>query len=134
MYVLVNNSLSTISKGIQAVHAVVEYGQKYSTLDEYKNWAKKDKTVIILDGGISNKNKKVGMKEIVLKLKNLKVNFSEFREPDINNCLTAIAFIVDERVYDENKYLSFMVEKKYKQSADKIFELRQLIKSLKLSL
>jgi hypothetical protein len=32
------------------------------------------------------------------------VLFSEFREPDINDALTGIAFIVDERVFNKEDY------------------------------
>lgn len=133
MYVLVNRSLSPIQKGIQALHAVVEYGQKYQT-PEYKKWAKNDKTVIILDGGTSNSNENGEMEKALLKLKELKYKFSEFREPDINNCLTAIAFIVDERIYDEDKYfLTTAIERKFGKFASTIFMMRCFLSKFKLA-
>jgi protein associated with RNAse G/E len=37
-----------------------------------------------------------------------KINYSLFQEPDLNNALTAICFIADERVWDRKKYPEFI--------------------------
>lgn len=108
MYVLVNRSLGQINKGIQALHAVVEYGLKYPTT-EYFEWANEYKTVIVLDGGTSNSETSVMgdmENQFVYLFNELNMNAVTFHEPDVNNCLTAIAFIVDERVFDREKYVS----------------------------
>jgi putative transposase len=56
MYGLVPYNISPIQQGIQFGHAVVEYGLKYSDTPEYQQWAKYDKTFIILNGGTTNDN------------------------------------------------------------------------------
>lgn len=35
---------------------------------------------------------------------------AEFREPDCNNTLTAICFLVDEKIWNKEKYLNFDVD------------------------
>ncbi len=124
MYILVNRSLSQMQKGIQTLHAVVEYGLQFPTT-EYFEWANEYKTVIILDGGTSNSvlhlemDSSIPYKPIssyfegnmenqhLYLSEELNMNVAQFKEPDVNNCLTAIAFIVDERVFDREKYLDF---------------------------
>ncbi len=95
MYHFVMYNLSGIQKGIQSYHAGVEYGNKYSNDDNYKKWANEDKTVIILDGGGSN-----DMIERMKELRELDVDYATFMEPDLNMSLSAIAFLVDESIYD----------------------------------
>jgi len=122
MYVLVNRSLSSMQKGIQAAHAMIEYALKYKDDKEYLDWAQNWKTVIILDGGTSNEKlvKTSLLKEVeslnwignmenhFSLLKEKGINIAKFYEPDINDCLTAICFIVDEKVFNKEKYPDFM--------------------------
>ena len=50
MYGLVPYNISPIQQGIQFGHAVVEYSiGRYGSHDDYQQWAKEDKTFIILD-------------------------------------------------------------------------------------
>lgn len=119
MYVLVNGSLSQMQKGIQALHAVVEYGIEHPT-EEYQQWATEDKTVIVLDGGTSNSGIEsmdsyyvisyAGDMENNAKFlcEEIGIDFAEFRDPDVNNCLTAIAFIVNEKIYNYEKYPDYI--------------------------
>lgn len=104
MYVLVPYNLSEIQKGIQALHAVAEYslefnstfikGKEYYCKDSlYVDWAKNWKTVIVLNGGTTGKNS--SMHQYRQDLLNLNVDHSLFHEPDLNDALTGIAFIVD---------------------------------------
>lgn len=113
MYHFVIYQLSGIQAGIQAGHAKDMYSLKYAGTQEYKDWLNLDKTVIILGGGSTNsegvdfysKQEYQGtMQEITSKLKYLGVKFAAFREPDLNNALTAISFLVDERVWDDKKW------------------------------
>lgn len=94
MYFFVMYSLSGIQKGIQAGHAAVEYGLKYGSRKVYKNFAKYHKTFILLDGGGSE-----DMKQRMAELESFEVDYAPFYEPDLNNSLSAIAFIVPESVY-----------------------------------
>lgn len=117
MYFLVMYNLSDIQKGIQAGHAAIEYANLYGNRPCYKEWATMDKTFIILNGGTSNdghmscfgETPMIGtMQEHLEALHNHSVETAEFREPDANSALTAIAFIVDERVFNNEDYPDFM--------------------------
>lgn len=103
MYGFVPYNLSEIQKGIQFGHAVVEYQLKHGKDVEYLNWAKKDKTFIILNGGTTN-DVSGSINALLSELKKLKIKFATFREPDLNNALTAVVFILDEKVWDREKY------------------------------
>jgi hypothetical protein len=136
MYGLVPYNISPIQQGIQFGHAVVEYSQKiesfkhgllsrtehYKSLyDSYDNWAKNWKTFIILNGGTTN-NKIVdgsyvgslnNHKETLDKLGIFNVSFNE---PDLGDQLTAIVFILDERIFNRTKYPDFDMNKLYTNS------------------
>lgn len=116
MYFLLMYNLSSIQRGIQAGHAAIEYQLKFGDTELYKKWATEDKTFILLNGGTSNdgliglygKEPEIGsMQQHVIDLKENKIDFVVFREPDANNALTAIAFIVDERVFNKELYPDF---------------------------
>jgi hypothetical protein len=125
MYGLVPYNISPIQQSIQFGHAVVEYGQKmkylpqnlHSLNSQYNDWADNWKTFIILNGGTSNHSinrykftdePQFGSMES--HLSTLQQNFVEvatFYEPDLNDMLSAIVFIVDERVFNKKKYPDF---------------------------
>lgn len=132
MYSLVIYNVSDIQKAIQFSHALQEYNNnlnKYynygdnvyyfinkpkdvDKLDilkkEFIKWSTVDKTVILLNGGPTNWDiESKGMREHFNLLKEKNIPFSYFEEPDLNNALTAICFLVDERVYDKKKYPDF---------------------------
>jgi len=125
MYGLTPYQLSGIQIGIQFGHAVVEYGQKMKYLGEhnqslntqYNDWADNWKTFIILNGGISNHSINryhqtdeafVGsMESNLVLLEQNGIEIATFYEPDLNDMLSAIVFIVDERVFNKKKYPDF---------------------------
>lgn len=109
MYSMVLRQLSPMQKGIQALHAVAEYGQmvKQGHLpkevnDTYNTWANRDKTMIVLDAGISS-----DLVDAVVFLKENDIPFTKFHEPDLYGCMTAISFLADERVFDTKTYPSY---------------------------
>lgn len=115
MYGLVAYQLSgTIHAGIQFGHAVVEYGQLVRGIPPfeaiYNKYAQKDKTFIILNGGTTNeKPERLGTLQQHAKiLKDNGVVTAEFREPDLNDTLTAVVFLVDERVFKKDFYPDFV--------------------------
>ncbi len=117
MYFLTMYNLSPIQQGIQSLHAVVEYGLKYGKTKEYLEWAKTHKTVILLNGGTSNDGnrsyykvpKQPGTMEQHLRtLCANKIKCAAFYEPDLNYSLSAIAFIVDERVFNKKDYPDYV--------------------------
>jgi len=102
MYGLVPYNISEIQAGIQFGHAVVEYGLGYFKTKEYKEWATSHKTFIILNGGTSST-----MVDNVQSLIDNDVIHRTFVEPDLNNMLSAVVFLVDSRVYDYENYPDF---------------------------
>lgn len=114
MYGLVPYNISPIQQAIQFGHAVVEYGQmvkKYKDLEEiYNNWADNHKTFIILNGGTTNndENNFGVLNEYVRELTFNDIIIETFYEPDLNNALTGIVFLVDERVFNKKIYPDFI--------------------------
>ena len=106
---LVPYNISPIQQGIQFGHAVVEYGLDYGIYEEYQQWARKDKTFIILNGGTTNTSYNMDDGNHIGSLNNHRqllsdngVQFSSFFEPDLGDQLTAVVFLVDDRVFDKN--------------------------------
>ena len=117
MYGMVNYQLTGIQAGIQFAHAIVDYGQYVKKLGEHKsslnkqydNWADNWKTVILLNGGTTNNNPdKLGtLNKHLQALKDNNIPCQDFYEPDLGDQLTAICFLVDERVFNKEKYPDF---------------------------
>ena len=119
MYGLVPFNLSPIQAGIQFAHAVVEYGLENFQSQSYLDWAKYHKTFIILNGGTTNKrvyrhltivtDEYVGsLNNHLVSLMNAGVIVATFEEPDLGDQLTAVVFLVDERVFNKEKYPEFI--------------------------
>jgi len=120
MYFLVMYNISPIQQAIQAGHCVEEYADKYGDTDLYKEY-RKHKTWIILNGGTSNNGlivdfvneswvdeTKLGSMETYEKyLIDNNIPFASFREPDLNNALSSLCFICDEKVFDWKNYPTF---------------------------
>lgn len=120
MYGFVPYNISDIQKGIQFGHAVVEYANEHSEKEAYKKWSKFDKTFIILNGGTTNNTcshddglPKGSLNQIELKLLAAvpEMPVARFEEPDLGDQLTAICFLVDERVWNREKYPDFVFDK-----------------------
>jgi hypothetical protein len=122
MYGLVPYNISPIQQAIQFGHAVVEYGQKMKYLGEHKqslntqynDWADNWKTFIILNGGTTNHKTSLenglpfgSLNNHLLTLSENDVELAHFSEPDLGDQLTAVVFIVDERVFNKKKYPDF---------------------------
>lgn len=152
MYGLVLYSLSGIQKGIQFGHAVVEYGlemydEQTFLQSSYKQWSTIDKTFIILSGGSTNDNpKKLGtLNKHYLTLIENEIRCVYFTEPDLGDQITAVVFLVDNRVWDKETYPDFeetesctLMQWKKKFSKDekernKIIFLREFLKQFKLA-
>lgn len=91
--------LSGIQKGIQAAHAIVDYSLKYGNSPEYKRWAKRDKTLYVLEANSTEQ-----LEEASEALKDLGVRVEKFQEPDLGDVTTAITFLLDETVWNTAKY------------------------------
>jgi hypothetical protein len=158
MYGLVNYQLSGIQQGIQFGHAVVEYGIKYNGTPEYNRWSRIDKTFIILNGGTTNTNPlnagTLNQHASALQMF-YGVDTAEFYEPDLGDQLTAVVFLVDDRVWDKETYPDYNgpyvsigyetkpVEPDYglwleqfsnnREEAERIVELRKYLRNFKLA-
>ena len=114
MYGLVPYNLSPIQQGIQFGHAVQEYnnmiGENLLNIpwqESFEKWSKVDKTFIILNGGTTrtNPSDQGTMQNHIDTLQSIIGDkYETFKEPDLNNALTAVVFLVDERVWDKEKY------------------------------
>lgn len=114
MYFFVPYNISEIAKGIQCGHASIEYMMKFwkelDCIDFRENW----KTWIILNGGTTNSKpdeygKPLGsLNQIHQDLWHYGVNHALFHEPDLQDALTSICFICDERVFNKELYPDFM--------------------------
>lgn len=153
MYGLVPYNLSPIQQGIQFGHAVVEYSLNHYSYTEqkgsnpYSQWAHYNKTFIILNGGTTNDNIiNPGTLNIAqAELHAMGVELATFHEPDLGDQLTAVVFLVDERVWDREKYPPYdeafahgPSEKNYYkelfgEDAEKIVELRRFLSRFKLA-
>jgi len=114
MYGLVPYNISPIQQGIQFGHAVVEYGLKHNN-EAYKDWAKNWKTFIILNGGTTNTKADLetglpvgSLNNHYLNLHKLGVKTAVFHEPDLGDQLTAVVFLLDERIFNRVKYPDFI--------------------------
>lgn len=131
MYGLVNYQLTGIQMGIQFGHAVVEYMINCPKKCEddivfaYNDWCENWKTFIILNGGTTNNNPhKIGTMNTHLQtLIDNEIFCASFYEPDLGDQLTSIVFIVDERVFNKEKYPDFDLKQFYGEERIKISEI-----------
>ena len=105
MYFLVCGSLSPIQQAIQAGHAALEYAHKFKDDEDFIDFVENYKTWVILNGGTTNSKRELGtsqgtLNQILDDLSITNIKHSVFYEPDLNDALTAICLIVDERVYN----------------------------------
>lgn len=114
MYGLVPYNMSPIQQGIQFGHAVVDYSESIRDVNPfhkiYRKWASEDKTFIILNGGTTNTNpNRLGTLNTHLNTLNENgIIVQSFHEPDLGDQLTAVVFLVDERVFNKTIYPDFV--------------------------
>ena len=126
MYGLVPYNISPIQQAIQYGHAVQEYNNKMfeqlfkdkwkenfkkdDNFYAFQKWANEDKTFIILNGGTTNTkgDPRLGhggtLNQHLFTLSDNEIGAVTFYEPDLGDQLTAVVFLVDERVWDYEKY------------------------------
>lgn len=148
MYGLVPYQLTGIQQAIQFGHAVVEYGLTFGNTEKYLDWAKNWKTFIILNGGTTNANPSTEdglpfgtLNRHAMFLDDIDYQYDKFHEPDLGDQLTAIVFIVDERVFNKTKYPDpqpFATEEEFNLFLETIggitnYNLRIFLKQFKLA-
>lgn len=119
MFSMVIYQLSGIQAGIQAYHSTIEYSNDYGNDENYISWRTKHKTVVLLNGGTTNDgvssvygypNMTGSLQSHLETLKSYALNVSSFYEPDLNNAMTSISFLVDERIFNKRKYPDIFVK------------------------
>jgi hypothetical protein len=113
MYFFTSFYISPTQHGIQAGHCVEEYSDLYHDDPLYKEY-RKHKTWIILNGGSTNNCFELGtgepigeLNQIVEELQQNAIRHACFFEPGLNDALTAVCFICDERVWNYKDYPNF---------------------------
>jgi len=132
MYFFVPYNISPIQQAIQPGHAALEYAMKHFENSDFQNYATYDKTWIILNGGTTRSipEDPGTMQELLNEIfvfnqqrVETRVNHAVFHEPDLNNAMTAICFLADERVWDYKTYpefFDFIINKMYPEAAEQI--------------
>ena len=127
MYFFVPYNISDTQKGIQAGHSLGRYALKYGRYDPTHivwEFLEKWETFIILNGGTTNSNRDFTMisagslNQIADDLFENEIECAYMVEPDLNDALSAVCFICDERVFNKKDYPDFgewlISRKKYK--------------------
>jgi len=86
MYILVNKSLTKSQRIPQSSHAVAEFMDTHGLDAKVKTWVKDHKTMVVLESDFDN------MDNILSIVKNDGYKTKSFREPDLDDTVTAIAF------------------------------------------
>lgn len=114
MYFFVPYNISSIQKSIQAGHSALRYARLFAEKDPLVwEFVDKHETWVILNGGTTNSEydfdgtPKGSLNQIADSLQENDIQFSYFIEPDLNNALTAVCFIIDERVFNRKDYPDF---------------------------
>lgn len=119
MFALVAHNLPSLYKGVNIAKAMVNYIKNFGDTPEYEDWSKFDLDKIsVLDGGFFNSkfDKDSGlpygdMDKYLLQLEEYHVNVGTYLDPNANNGLTAIVFIVPSSVYATPSLEQFYGEK-----------------------
>lgn len=91
LYVFINKYVTGVHAGIQAAHAVAELMLNARFIQNVKHWAKVDKTIVLLNGGDQSAMELIW--DEILDIHVARASF--FKEPGLNDALTAIAFLPD---------------------------------------
>ena len=117
MYFFVPYNISPIQQGIQSGHALGRYCLRYGRHDSNHivwDFLEKWETFIILNGGTTNNNRdfesiSIGsLNRIADDLVDNDIEFSYMIEPDLNEALSAVCVILDERVFNRKDYPDFV--------------------------
>lgn len=117
MYFFVPYNISPIQQGIQAGHAALRYALHYgknSPDDPIWDFIAHWETWIVLNGGTTNGRRDLtgkvegSLNQIADQLAEEGIPFTYFIEPDLNDALTALCLICDERVFNREDYPDFV--------------------------
>ena len=142
MYFFVPYNISPIQQAIQAGHAALRYAYEHGHNSNERfpliwDFICSHETWVILNGGTTNKRRDLDgialgtLDQIGDSLLENKIPFAYFEEPDLNDALTAVCFIGDERIWNYDDYLDFVkyiIDKGYNGilNPQKVLELRMM--------
>lgn len=121
LYGLVPYQLMGMQQGIQFMHASIEYANEFGDTGPYYRWSRYDKTVIVLNGGTTNNNpdKPGTLNKHLESLIAKDIKVAKFWEEDLGDQLTAVVFLVDDRVWDKETWpdykMSYEEQERYKR-------------------
>lgn len=136
MYFFTMYQLMGMQGGIQSGHSALRYVLKYGRYNpDHIIWdfIEKYQTWVVLNGGTTNDDIDFDgvpygtLNQIGDGLMHNDIEFSFFREPDINNSLTALCFICDERVFNKKLYpdfVDYVIEKTAFEKSQQIVGIR----------
>jgi len=111
MYTFVPYNISDKQKGIQSWHVAQKYDERYKDNEKTWDFIRNHMTGIMLDGGTTNNSQdpeRRGTLNVIMdQLDANGIEHSRFYEPDLNDALTAVAFLADDRVFDFETYPDF---------------------------
>lgn len=111
MYFFVPSNLSSLQQGIQTGQSVVEYAYRYGNEDDFRSFAFWDKTFIVLDGGTANTGycgHELGTIDMYHKLlTENNIQHSIYVNSDLNEAITGICVLVEDKVWNYEKYPEF---------------------------
>lgn len=99
MYVVVRQDLAAGAQIAQAIHAFREFVEFHPS--EEQNWYKLSNTIVVL--GCRDENELMTLRKGAV---DQHIKFSMFREPDMNNQVTAIAFEPGQKTSDYLRHLN----------------------------
>ena len=99
MFSFTNFYLSGIQKGIQSWHAATRLGLR-SDAFQYRNWAANHETIIVCDGGDSEKLQNI-YDELFF---GSGFDHDKFHERGLNDALTAIVIVLPDWMYQSDLY------------------------------
>jgi hypothetical protein len=89
LYVVTRKDLIPGAQACQAIHAVCEFADKHPPA--YRRWYKKSNYLALL-----SVNDERALNKYVRRARVNKIHYAEFREPDLDNALTAVVFDATE--------------------------------------
>jgi hypothetical protein len=116
-YFFVPYNIMPIQHGIQAGHALGRFLLKYGRNDpQHPAWdfLENHETWVILNGGTTNERRDFDgistgtLNQIADQLYENDIECAFFAEPDLNDALTAVCFLADERVFNRKDYPDFL--------------------------
>lgn len=132
-YIFTHQYLNTMQKGIQSLHVTSElFISNYNNDDSFGkifNWAKNEKTVCLLNGGVGD-DFITNTQEASRLAKKYELPFAGFREPDIYDIVTAFGFIITpDIIKDIEKERRVLISQGYED--DPLLDAHELVEFLK---